>query len=352
MTGMMLTVQRPPGTSLLEMAGVSVGYRRGDRWVRVVQDVSITVGVGEAIGLVGESGSGKSQTMLALLRLLPRGGQVLGGKVMFRGRDLLALTPRKMRTVRARQIGLVSQDALSALNPAMTIGAQMSEPLRLFQRMDRRAAWKRCAELLDIVGIASAKSRLECYPHQLSGGMRQRVVIAMAISGEPALLIADEPTTALDATIQIQILRLLDRLRRELGMAMILISHDLGVVAGVTDRVAVMYAGTVVETADATDLFARPRHPYTQALLQATPRLVMRPGERFQSIPGPPPDAFGLVFGCAFHTRCGFSQPRCAQEPPQLLAAANAVGRVLRCHVDPWREPGGRRHVGADPQPS
>jgi oligopeptide/dipeptide ABC transporter ATP-binding protein len=257
-----------------------------------------------------------------------------------------------MRTVRARQIGLVSQDALSALNPAMTIGAQMSEPLRLFQGMDRRAAWKRCAELLDIVGIASAKSRLECYPHQLSGGMRQRVVIAMAISGEPALLIADEPTTALDATIQVQILRLLDRLRRELGMAMILISHDLGVVAGVTDRVAVMYAGTVVETADTADLFAHPRHPYTQALLQATPRLVIQPGERFQSIPGPPPGASGRLFGCAFHTRCGFSQPRCAREPPELLAAPNAAGRVLRCHVDPWRELGGRLHVGADPQPS
>jgi ABC-type dipeptide/oligopeptide/nickel transport system ATPase component len=258
-------------SDLLDVRHLSVAF--GD--VEVVHDVSFSLRAGEALGIVGESGSGKTQTMLAVLRLLARGGRVSAGSVQLEGRELLTLSAAEMRQVRGRGIALVSQDALSALNPAMTVGTQMAEPLIFNEGMSEEAALARCTELLEQVGIPGARARLDAYPHQLSGGMRQRVLIALAISCRPRLLIADEPTTALDVTIQAQILQLIDRLRRELDMALVLISHDLGVVAGVADRVAIMYAGRIVETAPAGELFARPVHPYARrpAGRQAAPRL-------------------------------------------------------------------------------
>jgi oligopeptide/dipeptide ABC transporter ATP-binding protein len=251
-----------------------------------------------------------------------------------------------MRALRGRGMGLVQQDALSALNPAKTVFAQMSEPLRLFGGLNRRTARVRCEALLDMVGIPGARAKLDAYPHQLSGGMRQRVLIAMAISGEPLLLIADEPTTALDSTVQVQILQLLDRLRRELGMAMILISHDLGVVAGITDRVAVMYAGLVVETATTERLFAEPRHPYTRALLGATPAMAGEVEARLRFIPGLPPSPMRPVAGCPFASRCGFAESACRTAIPASLSAGPA--HSLRCHVDPWAISAGREAMGID----
>ena len=301
-------------TDLLDVRGLSVAF--GD--VEVVHDVSFTLGAGEALGIVGESGSGKTQTIMAVLRLLARGGKVTAGSVILDSRELLTLSPEEMRRVRGRGIALVSQDALSALNPAMTVGTQMAEPLIFNEGMSEEAALARSAELLDQVGIPGAKARLKTYPHQLSGGMRQRVLIAMAISGRPKLLIADEPTTALDVTIQAQILRLIDRLRRELDMALVLISHDLGVVAGVADRVAIMYAGRIVETASAEELFARPVHPYATALLEAKPRLDRPADTALRPIPGLPPDPSRPVGGCAFHPRCDHRIACCAEALPPL----------------------------------
>jgi oligopeptide/dipeptide ABC transporter ATP-binding protein len=315
-------------TGLLDVRGLSVAF--GD--VEVVHDVSFSLGAGEALGIVGESGSGKTQTMLAVLRLLARGGRVTAGSVALDGRELLGLSAEEMRQVRGRGIALVSQDALSALNPAMTIGTQMAEPLIFNEGMAEEAALARCAELLDQVGIPGAKARLEAYPHQLSGGMRQRVLIAMAISCRPKLLIADEPTTALDVTIQAQILRLIDRLRRELDMALVLISHDLGVVAGVADRVAIMYAGRIVETAAAEELFARPVHPYASALLAAKPRLDRPADTALRPIPGLPPDPARPVVGCPFHPRCDHRIARCAEALPPL-GAIGAPGHLAAC----WR---------------
>ena len=321
-------------TALLEIDGLSVEYGSGSAATRVVHDVSLSLEAGEALGVVGESGSGKSQTMLALLRLLPPGGRVTARSLCFQGRQLLQLRPGEMRALRGRGIGLVSQDALSALNPAKTIFAQMSEPLRLFGGLDGHAARSRCTALLDMVGIPGAHEKLDAYPHQLSGGMRQRVLVAMAISGEPRLLIADEPTTALDVTVQVQVLQLLDQLRRDLGMAMILISHDLGVVAGITDRVAVMYAGVVVETATTDGLFARARHPYTRALLEATPAMVDGVEARLRFIPGLPPSPALPVAGCPFAPRCRFVGPACHTAMPTTKSVTAA--HSLRCHFDLW----------------
>jgi oligopeptide/dipeptide ABC transporter ATP-binding protein len=334
-------------TALLEIDALSVAYGDGTASIRVVRDVSLSLNAGEALGVVGESGSGKSQTMLALLRLLPSGGRVTARSLSFQGRQLLQLSAGEMRALRGRGIGLVQQDALSALNPAKTIFAQLSEPLRLFHGLDRRTARIRCEALLDMVGIPGARAKLDAYPHQLSGGMRQRVLIAMAISSEPLLLIADEPTTALDVTVQVQILQLLDRLRRELGMAMILISHDLGVVAGITDRVAVMYAGLVVETAPTERLFAQPRHPYTRALLEATPAMADEVESRLRCIPGLPPSPMRPVAGCPFSSRCGFVEPAaCQRAMPASVSVAAA--HSLRCHVDPWAISAGREEAGID----
>ena len=319
---------------VLSVANMAIAYGRGTRAVKVVQDVSFAVAPGEALGIVGESGCGKSQTMLGAMRLLPRGGRVVDGRIEIAARSVLDLSEREMRDLRGRVVAFISQDALSALNPAMTIGRQMAEPMVHYQGMDRRSAEKRCAELFDLVGIPGAASRLSSYPHELSGGMRQRALIAMAISGDPRVLIADEPTTALDVTIQAQILRLLDRLRRELGMALVLISHDLGVVAGVADRVAVMYSGRIVESAPVDELFARPRHPYSHALLNALPRLDDAVADRLSPIAGFPPDPHFPVPGCPFHPRCDFAEEKCRGNLPPL--EPKNAGHGLRCWVDPW----------------
>ncbi|GII92125.1 ABC transporter ATP-binding protein [Sinosporangium siamense] len=321
--------------ALLDVERLSVAYPGRDRPFRTVDDVSFRVAPGEALGIVGESGCGKSQTMLAVLRLLPSPVADISGAIRFGGDDLAGIPAKRMRAVRGSGIGLVSQDALSALNPAMTIGAQMAEPLVRYDGMRRRAALERCAELLDLVGLPGARQRLGSYPHELSGGMRQRVLIAMAISRNPKVLIADEPTTALDVTIQAQVLGLIDRLRRELGMALILISHDLGVVAGITDRIAVMYAGRIVETASTTDLFDRPRHPYTRALLASMPRMDEELRERLRPIPGLPPDLEQPPPGCAYHPRCLLARAGCEQSMPQLvrIGAGGAPDHRVRCPV-------------------
>ncbi|MFW6693703.1 ABC transporter ATP-binding protein [Streptomyces sp. MAR4 CNX-425] len=302
-----------------------------------VRDVSFHVAPGESLGVVGESGSGKSQTMLAVLGMLGRSGAQVSGRVTFDGTDLTALTQKQLRAYRGSGIGLVSQDALSALNPAMTIGRQMAEPLVRYDGHSRRSAADRCAELLGLVGIPAARERLRAYPHQLSGGMRQRVLIAMAISREPKLLIADEPTTALDVSVQSQVLRLIDRLRRELDMALVLITHDLGVVAGVTDRIAVMYGGMVVETAPTAALFDAPGHPYTRALMRSVPRMDRRPGDRLPAIPGLPPHPAAPPPGCAFQPRCAQARAECGDGVPPLAepepAAPGPARHLVRCPV-------------------
>jgi peptide/nickel transport system ATP-binding protein len=334
---------------LLDVQGLSVVYGGTDRQVRVVDDVSIAVSPGEALGVVGESGCGKSQTMLAILRLLPHGGRVGSGRVLFDGRDLIELPDEDMRRMRGRGIAYIAQDALSALNPVMTIGRQMAEPLVVEDGMSEDAARRRCAELLDLVGIPGAAARLDSFPHQLSGGMRQRVLIAMAISCRPRVLIADEPTTALDVTLQAQILALIDRLRRELGMALVLVSHDLGLVAGITDQVAIMYAGRVVEVAATPAVFAGPQHPYTRALLAAIPRLDAPVADRLRPIPGLPPDPAHRPAGCAFQPRCGLAELRCADDRPDLEARHDDSDHRVSCWIASTRSAAAPVRPGVEP---
>ncbi|PUA18638.1 ABC transporter ATP-binding protein [Glaciimonas sp. PCH181] len=336
-TSFIAPLPKAPAPSILELRNLSVTYGRDASSVNTVNNVSFCVAKGEALGIVGESGCGKSQTMLAVLGLLPQGGRISAGEVLFEGQDLTKLSQRALRNVRGQGIALISQDALSALNPAMTIGTQMAEPLVKYGGMTRTAARLRCIELLEFVGIPGAASRLSTYPHQLSGGMRQRVLIAMAVSCNPKVLIADEPTTALDVTIQAQILDLLHRLRSELGMALILITHDLGVVAGVADKVAIMYGGRVIETASTDIIFDQPRHPYTRALLDAIPALGGAVRERLKPIPGLPPDPRHPVPGCAFNPRCGFVKSLCTQELPDLAQKDSWPSHLIRCSVDPLK---------------
>lgn len=333
--------------TILDVAHLKVAYHGQDAGrapLETVRDVSFSVAAGESLGVVGESGCGKSQTMLAVLRMLGHTGVEISGRVDFDGKDLTSLTPRQMRAVRGSGIGLVSQDALSALNPAMTIGAQMAEPLIHYDGYSRRAAADRCTELLDLVGLPSARERLRNHPHELSGGMRQRVLIAMAISRDPKVLIADEPTTALDVTIQSQVLQLIDRLRKELRMALILITHDLGVVAGITDRIAVMYAGRIVEMAPTTALFDTPSHPYTRALMESIPRMDRERVDHLPAIPGFPPDPAAPPPGCAFQPRCSAARPECAESIPRLLSLTTGVaGHAVRC---PYTVPAGAGATG------
>jgi oligopeptide transport system ATP-binding protein len=304
-----------------------------DGIVHAVNGISYDLHEGEALGLVGESGCGKSVSALSILRLIPHPpGRIAGGEIRFRGRDLLRLGEDDLRRIRGNDIAMIFQDPMTSLNPVLTIGRQIGEALELHKGMDRRAAQKRSIELLEMVGIPSARSRIDDYPHQFSGGMRQRVMIAMAISCEPQVLIADEPTTALDVTIQAQILDLIQRLRRELGMAVVLISHDLGVVAGICDRIAVMYAGYIVEEAAAEDLFADPRHPYTLGLLRSVPRIDQPPRDRLVPIEGLPPDLIHLPPGCPFAPRCSYAVDRSEEENPILQSVGD--GHRVACWVD------------------
>src|SRR5580693_6868236 len=316
-------------SALVSIDKLTVQFR-GDRgWVNAVEDVSFDIGEGECVGVVGESGSGKSVTALSMLRLHPRGAaRFPSGSIFYAGVDLLRVPERDLRAVRGRDIAMVFQDPMSSLNPVLTICDQICEPLRLHQGLSQLDARRRAIELLDLVRLSDAARRDDEYPHRLSGGMRQRVMIAMAIACRPRLLIADEPTTALDVTIQAQILELLRDLRAELGMAVLLISHDLGVIAEFADRVVVMYAGRIVEDAPVEVLFRTPRHPYTEGLMASAPPLEGG-GERLYGIPGRIPDPDEAIPGCRFGPRCAYVEAICRAAPPELVSVDGA--HRVRC---------------------
>jgi len=304
---------------------------QGRGTARAVDGVSFDLHPGETLGLVGESGCGKTVTSLSILRLIPEppGHIRPGSYIEFEGRNLLALAPKDLRAVRGNRIAMIFQEPMTSLNPVLTIGDQVAEAAIVHQRLSGAAGRARAIEMLRQVGIPDPEERVDHYPHQLSGGMRQRVMIAMALICHPQILIADEPTTALDVTIQAQILELLSRLQQQLGMAVLLITHDLGVVAGSADRVVVMYAGQVVESAPTRTLFARPGHPYTEGLMASIPRLD-RPRERLHSIPGSVPAATAWPAGCRFHPRCPYAWDKCRTEEPPLLETG-ADGQAARC---------------------
>jgi oligopeptide transport system ATP-binding protein len=316
---------------LLELAEVRTELPLRDGVIIPVDGVSLHVDAGETLGIVGESGSGKTMTALTIMRLLPRGARITGGRILFKGRDLVTLDEAEMEAVRGSEIAMIFQDPMSSLNPVYGVGWQVAEPLRLHRRLERRRSAAAAVQMLQKVGIPEAEKRADQFPHQFSGGMRQRAMIAMGLATEPSLLIADEPTTALDVTIQAQILELLRRLNRELGTATILITHNLGVVAGMCDRIAVMYAGRVVEAGPTEDVFARPRHPYTWALLQSIPRLDAESREPLRPIEGTPPDMTRLPPACKFQPRCPFAVERCIQEEPDLLEVG--ARQFARCWV-------------------
>jgi oligopeptide/dipeptide ABC transporter ATP-binding protein len=308
-----------PEAPLLSVQDLRVHFWTGSGTVHAVNGISFDIGPGETLGIVGESGCGKSVTALALLGLLPRAGRVRSGSASFDGRDLLRLKQRALRRVRGRQIAMIFQDPMTSLNPVLTIGRQIREPLETHFGMNRKAASARAAELLDRVGIPSPDARLSDYPHQFSGGMRQRAMIAMALACRPKIMIADEPTTALDVTIQAQILALLRELVAEERTALVLITHDLGVVAGMCERVNVMYAGMFMETGSADQLFASPRHPYTLGLLQSVPRLDAARRSRLQPIEGAPRDMLQPPSACPFQPRCRYEVEESRLEVPPLV---------------------------------
>ena len=304
---------------LLEIEDLRTQFFTSAGTVRAVDGISYHVDEGETVAIVGESGCGKSVGALSILRLIPDPpGRVVGGSIRFQGRDLLQLSDREIRDVRGRDIAMVFQEPMTSLNPVLSIGRQLTETLTHHLGMSEEDARKRAVELLGMVGMSDAERRLRQYPHHLSGGMRQRVMIAMALACEPKLIIADEPTTALDVTIQAQILELMKDLSRRLGVALIVITHNLGVVARYADRVNVMYAGRIIETGDAIDIYHRPRHPYTLGLLRSVPRLDLPRRARLDPIEGQPPDLTRLDDGCAFRPRCRFATERCAREVPTL----------------------------------
>jgi len=324
---------------LLEVRDLAVTFTGPDGVARAVDGVDLVVEEGETVGLVGESGCGKSVTALALLRLVEPPGRIAhGSSVRLEGRDLLALGAKEIRAVRGNHVALVFQEPLSALNPVLRIGTQIAEAIRAHEAVSRGTAKWRAVEMLQAVGIPEPQRRAVAYPHQLSGGMRQRVLLAMALACRPKLLLADEPTTALDVTIQAEILELLDRLQQKLGMAVLLITHNLGIVAERTRRVYVMYAGQMVEEAPTAQLFARPAHPYTEGLMAAVPNLEER-RERLRAIPGQVPPANAWPAGCRFHPRCPYAWEKCREEMPPLLELE--PGHRARCWL--VTEPGRRK---------
>ncbi|RVV96936.1 ABC transporter ATP-binding protein [Mesobaculum littorinae] len=305
---------------VLDVRDLKTVFRTRSGEVHAVNSVSFDLRPGELLGVVGESGSGKSVTMMSLIGLVPMPpAEMRGGEVLFGGQDLLRAGPAAMRAIRGKRIGFVFQDPMTSLNPVFTVGYQLCEPLRRHMGLSKAAARKRAAELLDLVGIPDAARRLSDYPHQFSGGMRQRVMIAMALACDPEVLIADEPTTALDVTIQAQILELVKDLRQKLGMAIIWITHDLGVIAGIADRVLVMYGGQIVEHAPVRELFANPQHPYTRALLKTVPSVRGDRAPRLRVIEGQPPILTAAPDACPFRFRCGHRFDRCdAENPPRF----------------------------------
>ena len=304
---------------ILDVKNLRTRFYTDDGVVQAVNGISLSLREGETIGIVGESGCGKSVSVLSIMRLLPKPlATIEADRIILFDTDVLALSEEEMRNIRGSQIAMIFQDPMTSLNPVLTIGFQIKEPLKLHLGLNNEEADARAAELLQLVGIPDALSRLDDYPHQFSGGMRQRAMIAMALACNPALLIADEPTTALDVTIQAQIVDLIQRLQQQLGMALIWITHDLGVVAGLAERVLVMYAGFIVESALVDDLYERPRHPYTAALLRSLPRMDGSAGEVLESIDGLPPDLIQLPKGCPFAARCTFVQDKCRTDNPPL----------------------------------
>jgi oligopeptide/dipeptide ABC transporter ATP-binding protein len=317
--------------TLLEVRNLKTHFVTRSGVVRAVDDVSWDVGESETVALVGESGCGKSVSALSIMRLVAGpSGQIVGGEILFKGRDLLRLSEEEMRHVRGREIGMVFQEPMTSLNPVLTIGRQLTEGLEIHLGLSPAAAQRRAAELLGMVGIPDPERRLPQYPHQFSGGMRQRMMIAMALSCNPSLILADEPTTALDVTIQAQILELMKDLSRRFGVALLIITHNLGVVARYADRVNVMYAGRIIERGTARELYANPRHPYTLGLLRSVPRLDEPRRARLDPIEGQPPDLTRLPAGCAFTPRCAFSVDRCRVEVPPLRPVSGA-GHVSAC---------------------
>ncbi|MFN2133387.1 MAG: ABC transporter ATP-binding protein [Anaerolineae bacterium] len=306
-------------STLLEVKDLETRFFTQEGIVKAVNGISYGLDEGETLGIVGESGCGKSVSVLSMMRLIPSPpGKITGGEVLFEERDLLKMDLEQMRHVRGNRIAMVFQDPMTSLNPVLTIGRQVSEALELHMGMDKSQALRRSIELLEMVGIPRSEDRVRDYPHQFSGGMRQRVMIAMALSCNPQILIADEPTTALDVTIQAQIVELVKRLRDEIGMAVIWITHDLGVVAGLVDKVNVMYAGYIVEMGPVKEIYHRPRHPYTIGLLGSLPRLDETQREKLTSIEGLPPDLVAPPPGCPFAPRCDYVSDRCLTENPQL----------------------------------
>ncbi len=314
---------------VLSVRHLTTSFVTGAGLARAVDDVSFDLLEGETLGIVGESGSGKTVTALSILKLIEKPGQIAETSVVdYRGRDLVQLSYGELRQIRGAEIAMIFQEPTTSLNPVLTAGSQIVETLRAHQTLNRKEARGRAIELLELVGIPDAGQRVDDYPHQLSGGMQQRVMIAMALSCNPKILIADEPTTALDVTIQAQILELLMTLKQRLGMAMVLITHDLGIVAGVADRVAVMYGGQIVEQAKTDELFSRPKHPYTSALMRAVPRLD-RPVAVLETVPGTVPPATAWPAACRFHPRCSQVMDRCLEELPSLTDTGQ--GHMARC---------------------
>jgi len=319
--------------TLLEVKNLKTVFHTQDGIVHAVNGISYKLDEGETLGIVGESGCGKSVGVMSLMRLIPPPpGKIEADRVLFEGRDLMTLSDKEMRLIRGHKIAMIFQDPMTSLNPVLTIGRQMTEAMELHLGLSPAAARQRAIGLLEMVSIPSARKRIDDYPHQFSGGMRQRVMIAMGLSCNPGILIADEPTTALDVTIQAQIIDLVKKLRDELGMSIIWISHDLGVVAGLADRVIVMYAGFIIEEAPAEELFNNPLHPYTLGLFNSLPRLDDERGRRLSSIKGQPPNLITLPKGCLFYARCKYRLEKCKDErPPETFATP---GHRLACWVD------------------
>ncbi len=304
---------------LLEVKNLKTQFFTQDGIVHAVNGISYTVDAGETVAIVGESGSGKSVGVMSLIRLIPQPpGKIVDGQVLFDGQDLIKLSEDQLRQIRGNRIAMIFQDPMTSLNPVLTVGRQITESLELHLNMNKEQSRKRAIELLQLVGIPGAAARIDDYPHQFSGGMRQRVMIAMGLSCDPQLLIADEPTTALDVTIQAQIVDLVNRLKKELGMAIIWITHDLGVVAGMAERVLVMYSGFIVEEAPVGEIYAHPRHPYTLGLLRSIPRLDLGRQKRLVPIDGLPPDLLEPPTHCPFAPRCQFAMEKCWQQNPSL----------------------------------
>ncbi|TDC17982.1 ABC transporter ATP-binding protein [Streptomyces sp. 8K308] len=327
---------------LLEVQDLRVEFDTRDGVVRAVDGVSYAVDAGETLAVLGESGSGKSVTAQAVMGILDSPpARITGGRILFRGEDVLAMSEEQRRRIRGDKIAMIFQDALSALNPVLSVGFQLGEMFRVHRGMSRRDARARAVELMDRVRIPAARERVDDYPHQFSGGMRQRIMIAMALALEPDVIIADEPTTALDVTVQAQVMDLLAELRRDLGMALVLITHDLGVVAGVADKIAVMYAGRIVENAPVHELYKRPAHPYTRGLLDSIPRLDHK-GRELYAIKGLPPTLTAIPAGCAFNPRCPAAREMCREDPvPPLVRVTGPEGgqgggRTSACHF--WKE--------------